>query len=452
MQTNIENTGNIKDHIIDTIKLSYPVIIGQAGVIMMGVVDNILVGGLGATALAAASVANSLFVLIFILGIGVCTSVTPLTAISVGAGKEQECGTIFTQGHIVNIVVSILLMFITYFAADFYYLLHQSPEVVKLATPYTKILALSMVPVLIFQTNKQFIEGLSVVRPGMVITITANIINLLVGWILIYGKFGMPRLGLNGAGVATFSSRIFMALTISVYIFSSSQFKKLNLSLRIKKINMVIIRKILSLGVPSAIQYFFEVGAFSMAAIMVGWLGVAQLASHQIALNLASISFMCTLGISTAGSIRVANGVGRRDTTEIRRAGFTAILLGETLMACFGLIFIIFRKDLPAFYIHDPSVISIASSLLVIAALFQIFDGTQAVGIGILRGLTDVKGPTIITFVAYWIIGLPVGYLLGFNLKLGVQGVWIGLMAGLITSAVLLTLRFNHKSKQRVVF
>jgi MATE family multidrug resistance protein len=448
----MENTGKIRDHIIDTIKLSYPVIIGQAGLMMMGIVDNILVGGLGASPLAAVSVSNSLFNLIFIPGIGICTAVTPLTAIAVGAGKKNECGSIFSQGHIVTLITSIILMLVIWFAADFYYLLHQPPEVVKFALPYTKILALSMVPVLIFQTNMQFIEGLSVMRPAMVITLSANIINGLVGWILIYGKFGMPRLGLNGAGVATFSSRLFMALTITIYIFSSSKFKELNLSLRIKKLNYSIIKKILSLGIPSAVQYFFEVGAFSTAAVMVGWLGVAQLASHQIALNLASISFMCTLGISTAGSIRVSNGVGRRDIPEIRRAGFTAIFLGVSLMACFGLVFIIFRNNLPAFYVKDPSVISIASSLLVIAALFQIFDGTQAVGIGILRGLTDVKGPTLITFVAYWIIGLPVGYYLGFGFNLGVQGVWIGLMAGLITSAVLLTLRFNHKSKQRVVF
>jgi MATE family multidrug resistance protein len=343
-------------------------------------------------------------------------------------------------------------MIMTYFAADYFYLLHQPAQVVKLAAPYTKLLALSMVPVLIFQTNKQFIEGLSIVRPGMIITLAANIINGLVGWILIYGKFGMPALGLNGAGFATLSSRIFMAAAITLYIFGSSRFKELNLSLKIKHVNYFIIKKILSLGVPSAVQYFFEVGAFSCAAIMVGWLGVAQLASHQIALNLASISFMCTLGISIAGSIRVANGVGKCDITETRRAGFIAIIMGEIFMALFGLLFIIFRYKLPSFYINDPKVISIASSLLVIAALFQVFDGTQAVGVGILRGLMDVKIPTLITFVAYWIIGLPVGYFLGFNYKLGVQGIWIGLMFGLIASAVLLTLRFNHKSKQSVAF
>lgn len=442
----------IKEHIKNTVQLSYPVIIGQAGLIMMGVVDNLLVGGLGASNLAAASIANSLFILIFILGIGICTAVTPLVAISVGARKEQDCGTIFINGHIVNFVVSFILMLVTYFAADFFSVLNQPVEVVKLAAPYTKILSFSMIPVLIFQTNKQFIEGLSVMRPGMVISITANIINGMVGWILIYGKFGMPALGLIGAGIATFSSRLFMALSISLYIFSSSRFKNLNLNLRIKNINYSIIKKILALGIPSATQYFFEVGAFTSAAVMVGWLGTDQLAAHQIALNLASISFMCTLGISTAGSIRVGYGVGKANITETRRAGFTAIVLGEALMALFGIIFILFRYNLTAFYIKDPAVISIASSLLIIAALFQIFDGTQAVGIGILRGLTDVKGPTLITFIAYWIIGLPVGYILAFHYKLGVQGVWIGILFGLVTSAVLLTLRFNHKSKQIIYF
>ena len=375
----------IKEHIKNTAQLSYPVIIGQAGIIMMGVVDNLLVGGLGASALAAASIANGLFIVIFILGIGICSAVTPLVAISVGAKKQQDCGTIFTNGHIVNIVISTLLMLITYFAADFFSMLHLPAQVVKLAAPYTKILSLSMIPVLIFQTNKQFIEGLSVMRPGMIISITANIINGLVGWTLIYGKFGLPAWGLNGAGVATFSSRIFMMFSISIYIYYSSRYRDLNLSLRIKHINFLIIKKILALGIPSAVQYFFEVGAFTFAAIMVGWLGTDQLAAHQIGLNLASISFMCTLGISTAGSIRVSNGVGKKDITETRRAGFTAILLGEALMAVFGIIFIVFRNNLPAFYIKDPAVISIASSLLIIAALFQIFDGTQAVGIGILQ-------------------------------------------------------------------
>ena len=198
---------------------------------------------------------------------------------------------------------------------------------------------------------------------------------------------------------------------------------------------------------PSGFQYFFEVGAFSFAVVMVGWLGSKPQAAHQIAINLASISFMAVLGISAAGSIRVGNAVGQKDINETRRAGFTASFLGASVMLFSGLIFIFFRKFLPTLYINDEAVVSIASSLLVIAALFQLSDGLQAVGIGILRGLTDVKIPTAITFIAYWVVGLPVGYLLGFTFHLGVQGVWIGLLSGLTTSAILLTLRFNSRSK-----
>ncbi|MCH7516213.1 MAG: MATE family efflux transporter, partial [Bacteroidetes bacterium] len=224
-------------------------------------------------------------------------------------------------------------------------------------------------------------------------------------------------------------------------------FKQYDVSFHFKNINLPVIKKILSLGLPSGIQYFFEVGAFAFAAIMIGWLGTEQLAAHQIAINLASISFMVVLGLSMAGGIRVGNAVGEKNIIGVRRAGFTTIFLALCVMAGSGIIFIIFRNILPAFYINDSTVISIASSLLIIAALFQLSDGVQAVGIGILRGLTDVKIPTAITFIAYWIIGLPIGYLLAFKLGWGVQGIWIGLLAGLTTSAILLTLRFNSKSK-----
>jgi MATE family multidrug resistance protein len=243
-----------------------------------------------------------------------------------------------------------------------------------------------------------------------------------------------------------------MALALMGFVMNNKFFKKYDVSFHFKSINWTVIKKILSLGLPSGIQYFFEVGAFAFAVVMVGWLGTAQLAAHQIAINLASISFMAVLGISVAGSIRVGNAVGMKDIAETRRAGFTASLLGASIMFGAGVIFILLRNFLPTLYVNDEVVISYASSLLVIAALFQISDGTQAVGIGILRGLTDVKFPTAITFIAYWIVGLPVGYLLGFTFKLGVQGVWIGLLLGLTTSAILLTLRFNSRSKQIITF
>jgi MATE family multidrug resistance protein len=228
-------------------------------------------------------------------------------------------------------------------------------------------------------------------------------------------------------------------------------FKQFDISFHFKNINIPVIKKILSLGLPSGFQYFFEVGAFSFAVIMVGWLGTKPLAAHQIAINLASISFMIVLGISAAGGIRVGNAVGQKNIPETRKAGFTSLLLSAAVMTASGITFVILRRFLPSLYINDKTVISIASSLLIIAALFQISDGLQAVGIGILRGLTDVKIPTLITFTAYWIIGLPIAYFLGFTLHIGVQGVWIGLLTGLTASAVMLTLRFNKRSKNKIV-
>ena len=437
-----------REHIKRTIKLSYPVIIGQLGFIMMGVVDSLMVGVLGPVPLAAASLGNSLTLLIFIVGIGVSFAVTPLVAIAVGAKKFTECGIYFRQSLLVNITFGFILMSVTLLCSELIIYFDQPVEVMTITKSYTKILGLSAIPMMLFQTYKQFIEGLSVMKPAMIITILANVVNAFTNWILIFGNLGFPALGLDGAGWATFSSRLFMAAGLMIYVMHKQFFKQYDVSFHFKNINIPVIKKILSLGLPSGIQYFFEVGAFAFAVLMIGWLGTNQLAAHQIAINLASISFMVVLGLSTAGGIRVGNAVGEQNIKGVRQAGFTTIILAVCFMAISGIVFIVFRNLLPMLYIDDETVISIASSLLVIAALFQLSDGVQAVGIGILRGLTDVKIPTSITFIAYWIVGLPTGYLLGFILGYDVEGVWVGLLAGLTTSAVLLTLRFNTKSKQ----
>ena len=438
---------DLKRHITGTLNLAYPVIIGQLGVIMMGVVDSLMVGRIGAAPLAAAALGSSLTFIVIIIGLGLSMAVTPLVAIAVGAKKYEDCGVYFRQSLLINTVFSIIITVLIFFVADLIRYFDQPVEVQLQAQSYMKIIGLSSMPLMLFSTYKQFIEGLSVMRPAMIITLLANIINAFANWILIFGNLGFPALGLNGAGWATFSSRVFMALAMMGFVMNNRFFKDYDVSFHFKSINWRIIKKILSLGLPSGLQYFFEVGAFSFAVVMVGWLGAKQQAAHQIAINLASISFMAVLGISAAGSIRVGNAVGRKDIKETRRAGFTASFLGASVMFFSGLIFIFFRNFLPTLYINDKDVISIASSLLIIAAIFQLSDGFQAVGIGILRGLTDVKIPTAITFIAYWVVGLPVGYLLGFTFNLGVQGVWIGLLSGLTTSAILLTLRFNSRSK-----
>jgi MATE family multidrug resistance protein len=238
-----------------------------------------------------------------------------------------------------------------------------------------------------------------------------------------------------------------MALAIIFYVMRNVKFKQYDVNFHFRGLDFKIIKKLLRLGLPGGFQYFFEVGAFSFAVIMIGWIGANELAAHQIAINLASISFMAVLGISQAASIRVGNAMGEQSVYKIRKAGFTGIILGASTMFLAGITFIILNDFLPTLYISDKNVIEIASGLIIIAALFQLSDGTQAVGIGVLRGLTDVKGPTIITFIAYWVISLPIGYLLGFTFHFGVVGVWIGLLIGLTASAVMLTLRFDYKSK-----
>ena len=442
----------LKKEIVNTLTLAYPVIIGQLGLIMMGVVDSIMVGRLGAVPLAAASLGNSLIFLILIIGIGSSIVISPLVAISVGAKKFSECGVYFRQSLLVNIMLSFVMILIIIIGINFISYLNQPSEVAELAIIYIVIVGFSAIPLMIYQTYKQFIEGLSVMKPAMIITLAANLINAFANWILIFGNLGFPKLGLAGAAWATFLSRGFMAILMMLYVMKNKRFDQYDVTFHFKGINFPVIKKILRLGLPSGFQYFFEVGAFSFAVIMIGWIGADELAAHQIAINLASISFMAILGISQAASIRVGNALGEKDIAKIRKVGFTAITLGAVIQSLSGIIFISFNHFLPQLYINDKTVISIASELLIIAALFQISDGTQGVGIGVLRGLTDVKGPTLITFIAYWVISLPVGYLLGFIFNLGVYGVWIGLLIGLTVSAVMLTLRFNYKSKRIIEF
>jgi len=434
---------NYKYHIKETIKLAYPVVIGQLGHMMLGVVDSLMVGRLGAVYLAAASLVNGLILLILVLGIGMSVALTPLVAIAKGSEKHDECGIILRQGLLVNLIFSFLLVIVIYFLADLVYYLDQPIEVAQYAESYLKILNISIIPFMLFQTYKQFSEGLSFTKPPMVILVVSNLVNAFGNWVLIFGNLGFPKMELDGAGYASLMTRIFMAIAIFLYIRNAKSFKEFDPSLKFKSINMPIIKKIVNLGIPGGFQMFFEVGGFSFAAIMVGWIGVNQLAAHQIALNLASITFMVGLGISISATIRIGNFLGKRDLAGIKKAGFTALFLVTLIMGSFGLLFFIFRNYLPTLYIDDLEVIKIASSLIIIAAIFQIVDGLQVVGVGILRGLTDLKAPMVISFVSYWIIGLPVAYLLGFVFQFGVEGIWVSFIVGLSLAAIFFFLRFR---------
>ncbi len=435
---------DIRFHIKETLKLAYPVIIGQLGHMMLGVVDSIMVGNLGAVPLAAASLVNGLILLVIVLGIGMSVALTPLVAIAKGSEDHDQCGIILRQGLLVNLVFSVLLVFIVYFFADIIYYLDQPHEVAVLAESYLKILSFSIIPFMMFQTYKQFIEGLSFTKPAMIILIIANIVNAFSNWVLIYGNLGMPKLELDGAGISTLLTRVFIAIVLFIYVRYAKQFKQYDPSLRFRSINWSIIKKIIDLGIPGGFQMFFEVGGFAFAAVMIGWIGANELAANQIALNLASITFMVGLGISIAATIRVGNYLGKKDLAGIKNAGYSALFIIAVIMGSFGIMFIFLRNFLPTLYIDDPAVLEIASSLIVIAALFQVVDGLQVVGIGILRGLTDLKAPMVIAFIAYWVIGLPVAYLLGFTFGFGVEGVWISFVVGLSIAAVFFIRRFQR--------
>jgi MATE family multidrug resistance protein len=425
-----------------TIKLAYPVVIGQLGHMMMGVVDSMMVGRVGAVPLAAASLANALFFLILVFGIGISMALSPLVAMALGAGENDQCKVIFRQGILVHLVISVILLLLTFAGAHAIHYLNQPPEVVAQAVDYLKIIGFSIIPIMVFQTYRQFIEGFQVMKPPMVIALLMNVLNALVNWIFIFGHLGLPAMGLRGAGIATLITRLSMALSIALYTCYSQRFKNYHTLSWFKGYDKTIIKKILGIGIPSGFQYFFEVGAFAGSVVLIGWLGYNQLAAHQIAINMAAVTFMFAFGISSASAIRVANAMGRKEKKSVRRAGIASILLSGGLMAFFSILFLFFRHKLPALYIDDAQVITITSSLLIIAAVFQVSDGIQAVGIGILRGMGDVKIPTLITFIAYWLIGLPGGYLFGFIFKLGVQGIWWGFVLALTVSALMLTRRF----------
>jgi len=437
-------------HIRETVGLAFPVIVGQLGIILMGVVDNAMVGRIGYYPLAASALANGIFFLIFVVGMGVTYAVSPLVANAVGGGRAEHCGKILKQALALNIFIGIILGIITYYSADFFYLLHQKEKVVEYAIPYLHILAFSLPMMMSFLTYKHFLEGLSIMRPAMIIVLLANLVNVVANYCLIFGNYGFPRLELNGAGFATLGSRFFMMIMLIIFLNTNSRVKKYRPHLLHYKIDWKVTKEILALGLPSGMQYFFEVGAFFFTAIMIGWFGARQLAAHQIALSIASITYMIVVGISAAAAIRVAKFVGEGNKTETQRAGLSALMLAAGFMSMCGILFFMTNNILPELYINNIEVKTIAASLILIAAFFQIFDGIQCVGLGILRGISDVTFPTAVTFIAYWLVGIPLGAWLAFYGGLNVQGIWIGLSVGLATSASLLSFRFMKKTKMEL--
>lgn len=442
---------SFKKHITDTIRLAVPISLGQLGHIMMGVVDSIMVGNVNYESLAAASLVNGLFFLILVLGLGMSMASTPLIAMDHGSERFNECGVTLNHSVLVNVVFSFVLMAILFIVSFIIPYLNQPKEVTELSIPYLQVLILSIIPFILFQSYRQYLEGLSLPNAPMVIAIAANLFNAFLNWIFIFGNLGVEPMGLFGAGIATTITRWAMAIILIAYVIRSKRIAKYNPKLNFKPINISLIKKLVHIGLPSGFQYFLEVGCFSFATIMVGWLGSKQQAAHQIALNMASVTYMIMLGISAAGTVRVGYAAGKKNQSEIRYAGFSAIGIAAVLMFVFAILFFLFREFLPTIYNKNDIVLKYASNLLIIAGFFQLFDGLQATAIGVLRGLTDVKIPLVFSLFSYWVLAIPVAALLTFYFNADVYGVWIGLLVGLSSLGIILLIRFNTQSKRAVI-
>ncbi|WP_341217144.1 MATE family efflux transporter [uncultured Wocania sp.] len=441
-------------------QLAAPVMLGMLGHTFVSFVDNIMVGQLGTAELAAVSLGNSFMFIAMSLGIGFSTAITPLVAEADAEQNFANGKSSFKHGLFLCTVLGVLLFLVVFFAKPLMYLMKQPVEVVELAIPYLDLVAFSLIPLIVFQGFKQFSDGLSMTKYPMYATVLANIINVLLNYILIFGKFGFPELGIVGAAYGTLISRIIMVWYLWFLLKRKEKSKAFVTNIKFFVLNKLMLKKIINLGAPSAMQMFFEVAIFTAAIWLSGLLGKNPQAANQIALNLSSMTFMIAMGLSVASMVRVGNQKGLKKYFELRRIAFSIFLMGTLFAVGFAIIFFAFHTQLPKIYVDfddvknlvdNTEVVSIASKLLIAAAIFQISDSIQVVVLGALRGLQDVKIPTIITFISYWLIGFPISWFLGKEEAYGSFGIWLGLLAGLTTAAILLYIRFNYLTKKLIL-
>ena len=433
--------------------------LGLLGHTVVALVDNIMVGQLGSAELAAVSLGNSFMFIAMSLGIGFSTAITPLVAEADSEGNFSAGKSSFKHGLFLCTVLGVVLFIAVLFAKPLMYAMKQPQEVVDLAMPYLNLVAASLVPLIIFQAFKQFSDGLSMTRYPMYATIAANIVNVILNYIFIFGKFGAPELGVVGAAIGTLASRVIMVGYLWYMLAIHHKSKKFVRNIKFFTLSKKMLKKLIDLGFPSAMQMFFEVAIFTAAIWLSGILGKNPQAANQIALNLSSMTFMMAMGFGVVAMIRAGNQKGLQNFKELRRIAFSIILQTSLLGVFFAIIFILFSTSLPKLYLdfNDASnfsdnlqVVSIASKLMIIAAVFQISDSVQVTTLGILRGMQDVKIPMVLTFIAYWLIGFPISFYLSMYAGYASSGIWLGLLAGLTASAIMLFMRFNYLSKKLI--
>lgn len=430
-----------------TLRLATPIIIGQVSQMLMGLTDTYMIGQVGKVPLAASAMAGNIFGIFYIVGIGLFQPLSVLIARGEGAGRPDDCAAFLKHGMALAFAFSFLEMVLLTGLGFFLDRLGQPPEVIAEARAYYFIVVASMLPTFVFQVLRQYCEALHRPWLPMYFMLGAVVFNAFANWVLIYGKFGLPAMGLAGAGWATLAGRFLAAALLWAYLVRARRHDSTWPHGHWLALEAARFREMIRLGVPAAGQLLFEGGAFTAAAIMMGWLGTAPLAAHQIALTIAATTFMFMLGIATAVSIRVGQATGAGDQHRLRAIGFSGLGLCVSGMAAFGLLLFFFSTELARQFVEDPEVVALASQLIVISALFQVFDGAQVVGSGMLRGLSDIKIPTLITFTAYWLIALPGGYLWGVHWQGGAAAIWTFLAIGLACAAVFFAFRFARLTR-----
>ena len=439
------------------LKLAFPVMIGMLGHTFVQFIDNIMVGQLGTAELAAISLGNSFVFIAMSIGIGFSSAITPLVAEADGAKNEDDVSRIFEHSFLICLILGIVLFLSVFLNRNLLYSMNQPIEVVELASPYLFWVSMSLITIVTFQSFRQFADGLSFTRAAMYSTLVGNAINVILNFFLIFGFWIFPKLGVEGAAIGTLISRICMLTFIIFYLKLHKKLSKYIKKFFPSKVEIKRVKKILYLGLPSALHSLFEVAFFVSAVWMSGFIGKNSQAANQIALNLSSMTYMVALGVGVAAMIRVGNQRGMMNFKKLREVALSTLLLIIIIDIFFCFIFLTFNDSLPLLYLDssDPSgfndvseVLKIASNLLIVAGVFQLFDGIQAVVLGSLRGMQDVIKPAIIIFFSYGILGFPISYTLGFYTSLGMVGIWIGLLSGLFFSSLFLFLRFNYLSKK----
>ncbi len=430
------------------IVLAVPVVLSELGWMAQGVVDNIMVGRLGPEAIGAVSLGNAVYYTPCLFGIGLLLGLDTLVSQAYGRHDHDECHRWLAQGVYLACIVTPPLMLLVWLLSHFFTRFGVTASVAVPASSYLRILGWSTLPLLLYGGTRRYLQGVGQVRVITLTYVLANLLNWGGNWVLIYGKLGFPALGVNGSAISTCIARVGMAAALIGFAWRYERTRGHPLFQHWAGPQWDRLQKLVRLGAPAAGQILLEVGAWNLSTFSAGYLNPVALATHAIALNYASISYMVPLGVSAAAAVSVGHAVGAGDPARARRAGWLALALGTSFMVLAGIAFLVAPRPLIMLYTHDPRVLMVGPSLLWIAAAFQIFDGIQTVCTGALRGLGETRVPMIANFIGYWILGLPLGLTLCFVLRWGIYGTWIGLTLALVVISLSLLARWRVDSNR----